>query len=317
MTQTSAPMAQTSAPKPGPGPSGRASAVVVRGLRKRYGGTTAVDGIDLTIESGTITALLGPNGAGKTSTVEILAGRRRRDGGDVSVLGSDPERANRAWRARIGVVPQRPLAAGEFTVRELIGQYAAYFPGPRDPDELIGAVGLTAQAGTRLRQLSGGQRRRADVAVGLIGRPELLFLDEPTTGFDPQARRQFWDLIARLAGGGTTILLTTHYLDEAAALASRVAVLAGGRIVADGTPEGLRQAGSGPGDAVATVTWDAPDGRRALRTATPAAVVADLAREAGREPPGLTVTRPSLEDAYLELIGAGRLAGASAEGDLR
>ncbi len=290
--------------------------MTVHGLRKKYGGTTAVDGIDLTIPAGEIVALLGPNGAGKTSTVEILAGRRRRDGGEVRVLGSDPERADRAWRARIGIVPQTPLAAGEFTVRELVAQFGAYFPDPRDPDEVIAAVGLTGQAQTRLRRLSGGQRRRADVAVGLVGRPELLFLDEPTTGFDPQARRQFWDLIAGLARGGTTILLTTHYLDEAAALASRVAVLAGGRIVAEGTPEELRR-GSGDDGELATVGWDGPGGRRSLRTANPGAAVLELVRRAGGEPPGLTITRPSLEEVYLELIGSGQAVGATMEGDPR
>jgi ABC-2 type transport system ATP-binding protein len=291
------------------------AAVVVRGLRKQYGPKAAVGGVDLTIPAGQIVALLGPNGAGKTTTVEILAGRRRRDGGEVRVLGADPERAGRAWRARIGVVPQTPLAASEFTVREVVAQFAAYFPDPRDPDEVIEAVGLTGQAGRRLRRLSGGQRRRADVAVGLVGRPELLFLDEPTTGFDPQARRRFWDLIAGLAAGGTTILLTTHYLDEAAALASRVAVLAGGQIVADGTPEELRHAGTD--GVVATVSWDTPAGRRTVRTANPTAAVLDLADQDGAELPGLTVTRPSLEDVYLELIGAGRAAGAVEEGDQR
>jgi ABC-2 type transport system ATP-binding protein len=274
-------------------------AVSVRGLRKRYRGEPAVDGIDLDIERGEIFALLGPNGAGKTTTIEILEGHRRRDSGDVTVLGTDPSRADRGWRARIGIVPQTQIAAGELTVRETVSQFAAYFPDPRDPDEVIDAVGLTKQTRTRLRRLSGGQRRRVDVAVGIVGRPELLFLDEPTTGFDPQARRTFWQLIAGLADDGTTILLTTHYLDEAAALAARVGVIAGGRLVAIGTPADL-----GRVDAAATVSWQAPDGVRSVRTEAPTECVLALARDAGGEIPGLTVTRPSLEDRYLELIGA-------------
>ncbi len=276
-------------------------AVSVRGLRKQYRGTTAVDGIDLDIERGEIFALLGPNGAGKTTTIEILEGHRRRDAGEVSVLGSDPSEADRTWRARIGIVPQTQIAAGELSVREMVGHFASYFPDPRDTDEVIEAVGLSEQARTRLRRLSGGQRRRVDVAVGIVGRPELLFLDEPTTGFDPQARRRFWELISGLAGDGTTIVLTTHYLDEASALASRVGVLAGGRLVAIGTPAGLGSTGA---PAQATVSWQAPDGVRSVQTPVPTEYVLSLAERAGGEIPGLTVTRPSLEDRYLELIGA-------------
>ena len=273
-------------------------AVRVRGLRKQYRGATAIAGIDLDIKRGEIFALLGPNGAGKTTAIEILEGHRRRDAGDVSVLGSDPSKAGRAWRARIGVVPQTQTTTGELTVREMVSHFGAYFPDPRDPDEVIEEVGLGEQARTRLRRLSGGQLRRVDVAVGIVGRPELLFLDEPTTGFDPQARRRFWELIARLAEDGTTILLTTHYLDEAATLASRVGVLAGGRVAATGTPADL-----GRTDDTATVSWQAPDGIRSVRTPAPAGCVMQLAKEAGGEVPGLTVTRPSLEDRYLELIG--------------
>jgi ABC-2 type transport system ATP-binding protein len=274
-------------------------AIRVRGLRKRYRNAAAVAGIDLDIGRGEIFALLGPNGAGKTTTIEILEGHRRRDGGEVSVLGADPSRADRAWRARIGIVPQTQITAGELTVREIVSQFGAYFPDPRDPDEVIEAVGLSEQARTRLRRLSGGQLRRVDVAVGIVGRPELLFLDEPTTGFDPQARRAFWELIAGLADDGTTILLTTHYLDEAAALAGRVGVLAAGRVVAIGTPADL-----GRGDDAATVSWQAPGGIKSVRTEEPTDFVLNLARDAGGEIPGLTVTRPSLEDRYLELIGA-------------
>jgi ABC-2 type transport system ATP-binding protein len=288
-----------------PGP-----AVRVRGLRKTYQGKTAVDGIDLDIERGEVFALLGPNGAGKTTTVEILEGHRDRNGGDVSVLGVDPARANRAWRARIGIVPQSDLATGELTVREMVTQYSAFYPNSRDPDEVIAAAGLTPQAGTRLRRLSGGQRRRVDVAIGIVGRPELLFLDEPTTGFDPQARRQFWDLIAGLSHDGTTIVLTTHYLDEVQALAGRVAVLAAGRIVALGTPADLGRAD----DDEATVSWLSPDGAHSIRTSTPTQFVMSLAESADGEIDGLSVTRPSLEDRYLELIeAAGQPATRSAE----
>jgi ABC-2 type transport system ATP-binding protein len=278
-------------------------AVKVRGLRKQYQGKAAVDGIDLEIERGEVFALLGPNGAGKTTTVEILEGHRRRDGGDVSVLGIDPSSADRAWRARIGIVPQSDSATGELTVREMVSQYSAFFPRPREVDEVIAAVGLTEQAGKRLRRLSGGQRRRVDVAIGIVGRPELLFLDEPTTGFDPQARRQFWELIADLSRDGTTILLTTHYLDEAEALASRVAVLAGGRIVALGPPAELGRSAD-----EATVSWQAPDGMKSVQTSKPTQCVIQLARSNDGEVPGLQVTRPSLEDRYLELIAAAEQA---------
>jgi len=278
-----------------------APAVRVRGLRKQYQGKAAVDGVDLDIEPGEVFALLGPNGAGKTTTVEILEGQRRRSGGEVTVLGQDPAHADRAWRARVGIVPQSDLAAGELTVREIVTEFSAFYPSPRDPDEVIAAVGLTEKAGARLRRLSGGQRRRVDVAIGIIGRPELLFLDEPTTGFDPQARRQFWELIGGLSHDGTTILLTTHYLEEAEALANRVAVLAGGRIVALGPPADL----GGP-DQSATVSWLTPEGTRSVRTDTPTRFVTELARAAGGEIAGLAVTRPSLEDRYLQLIGAGR-----------
>jgi ABC-2 type transport system ATP-binding protein len=275
------------------------SAVSVRGLRKNYGAAAAVDGIDLDIAPGEVFALLGPNGAGKTTTVEILEGYRHRDDGTVAVLGEDPASADRRWRARIGIVLQ--FGGGlQLTVRELVRQFAGFYPRPRDPGEVIELVGLSGLEDRRAHQLSGGQRRRLDVALGIVGRPELLFLDEPTTGFDPEARRQFWDLIADLADGGTTILLTTHYLQEAEALADRVAVLAGGRIVALGAPGEL----GGRASLDAEVGWDTPDGRRTVLTATPARVVSDLAAELGGEVPGLTVARPSLEDVYLNLIGA-------------
>ena len=274
------------------------TAVRVSGLRKRYQDTTAIDGIDLEIGRGEVFALLGPNGAGKTTTVEILEGFRRRDSGTVQVLGEDPGRAGRAWRARIGIVLQLAAGQPELTVREMIAHFAAFYPRPRDPDEVIELVGLAGKATARIGTLSGGQARRVDVALGIIGRPELLFLDEPTTGFDPQARRQFWDLIRQLAADGVTILLTTHYLEEAAALAGRLAVLAAGRVVALGEPGAI-----GGADRPARIGWDTPDGRQSMETATPARAVCDLARRMDGEIPGLTVTRPTLEDTYLELIG--------------
>ena len=275
------------------------SAVRVRGLRKSYGGTAAVSGIDLEIAPGEVFALLGPNGAGKTTTVEILEGYRQRDGGEVSVLGTDPQHADRAWRARIGIVLQLAADAPELTVAEMVGHFAELLPDPRRPAEVIDMVGRTDRARSRIHALSGGQQRRLDVALGLIGGPELLFLDEPTTGFDPAARRAFWEVIRGLSGGGVTVLLTTHYLDEAAALADRVAVIRDGVIVAEGNPAEL----GGRAAAEAVVSWQDSDGTRSRRTAEPTRAVAELAARYGGEVPGLTVTRPSLEDVYLELIG--------------
>jgi len=277
------------------------TAIHVRGLRKSYGVTLAVDGIDLDISRGEVFALLGPNGAGKTTTVEILEGYRHRDGGTVAVLGQDPANADRNWRARIGIVLQL-TAEPELTVAEMVSMFAGFYPNPRDPGEVIELAGLDGLTARRGNQLSGGQRRRLDVALGIVGRPELLFLDEPTTGFDPEARRQFWELIGHLAAEGTTILLTTHYLPEAEALADRVAVLASGQVAALGAPATL----GGRVSQDAQVSWEAPDGRRTLQTATPTKVVAELSGQFGGEVPGLAVARPSLEDVYLELIGADR-----------
>jgi ABC-2 type transport system ATP-binding protein len=277
------------------------SAIRARGLRKRYGATLAIDGLDLDISRGEVFALLGPNGAGKTTTVEILEGYRHRDEGTVAVLGEDPAATGRDWRARIGIVLQL-TAEPELTVAEMVGQFASFYPRSRNPDDVIDLVGLRGLAARRGHQLSGGQRRRLDVALGIVGGPELLFLDEPTTGFDPEARRQFWDLIKNLAADGTTILLTTHYLQEAEALADRVAVMAGGRLVGLGEPATL----GGRERDEAEVSWETSAGRRAVQTATPAKVVAELAAQFDGEVPGLTVTRPSLEDVYLELIGARR-----------
>jgi ABC-2 type transport system ATP-binding protein len=276
--------------------------VSIRGLHKSYDDHVAVDDLDLDIAAGEVFALLGPNGAGKTTTVEILEGHRQRDRGTVAVLGQDPGRRPRAWRARVGIVLQSGGEGGELTVREMITHFARYYPHSRDPDEVIAAVGLADQAGTRLRRLSGGQRRRVDVALGIVGRPELLFLDEPTTGFDPAARRAFWELIDGLSGGGTTILLTTHYLDEAEALADRVGVLSAGRLVALGTPAEI----GGRSVAEATVAWRDGDELRREHTTAPTGLVTELAARYGGEVPGLTVTRPSLEDTYLELIGEQR-----------
>ncbi|HEX6343998.1 ABC transporter ATP-binding protein [Umezawaea sp.] len=273
------------------------SAIRVRGLRKAYRGAVAVDGIDLDVGSGEVFALLGPNGAGKSTTVEVLEGHRRRDGGEVLVLGQDPGRPSGAWRARIGIVLQSSKDAAELTVREAVAHFAGYYPDPRATDEVIDLVGLTGKAAARAGTLSGGQRRRLDVALGIVGRPELLFLDEPTTGFDPEARRRFWRLIRLLADEGTTILLTTHYLDEAEALADRVAVIARGRIVAEGAPTTL----GGRATAEATVRWLGSDGPQVRRTAEPALLIAELARHG--EPAELVVSRPTLEDVYLDLIG--------------
>ncbi|SCE93418.1 ABC transporter ATP-binding protein [Micromonospora chokoriensis] len=278
-------------------------AISVRGLRKAYGDNVAVAGVDLDVHRGEVFALLGPNGAGKTTTVEILEGYRRRDAGEVSVLGADPANPDASWRSRVGIVLQGTGEFDELTVAEVVRHFSGFYPGADDPDKVIERVGLAGKATARTHTLSGGQKRRLDVALGIIGRPELLFLDEPTTGFDPEARREFWDLIRDLAAAGTTIVLTTHYLDEAEALADRVGVIAGGRVVEVAAPNqlGNRQ------EALATVSWRTPDGAlESVQSATPTAVVADLAARHGGEVPGLTVTRPTLEDVYLTMIGHGR-----------
>src|SRR5580693_8988370 len=273
------------------------AAVTVRDLRKSYRDVTAVDGIDLDIGQGEVFALLGPNGAGKTTTVEILEGFRRRDGGTATVLGQDPARGGRAWRARIGIVLQLASTGPELTVLEMVRHFASFYPRSRESEEVIDLVGLAEKARSRISKLSGGQTRRLDVALGIVGRPELLFLDEPTTGFDPEARRQFWELIRALRGDGVTIVLTTHYLDEAEALADRIAVIAAGRIVASGDPRSL----GGRLTAAARVGWDPPGGRTIVETSTPTRLVAELAARFGGEIPGLTITRPTLEDIYLDL----------------
>ena len=281
--------------------------IEVRELRKQYGDFTAVDGVSFDIHTGETFALLGPNGAGKSTTIEILEGYRHRTGGEASVLGVDPAKGGLDWKARLGIVLQSSAEAANVTVREQLTQFARYYADPRDVDEVIEAVGLTSKAGTRIGKLSGGQRRRVDVALGVVGRPALLFLDEPTTGFDPEARRQFWDLIRSLKRDGTTILLTTHYLDEAAQLADRVAVIAAGRLVEIGAVDEI----GGAEARIPVVRWRDEHGLREERTETPAARVAALTAAAGGEPRDLEVIRPSLEDIYLGLVHAADAVAAS------
>ncbi|HEY5184904.1 MAG TPA: ABC transporter ATP-binding protein [Actinomycetes bacterium] len=274
-------------------------AILVSALHKAYGDTYAVDGVDLAIDPGECFALLGPNGAGKTTTVEILEGYRHADAGTVSVLGEDPSRPTPGWRARIGIVLQSAADLADLRVDEVVRHFSTYYPNPRDFDQVISAVGLTEKRRSKVTDLSGGQRRRLDVALGIIGRPELLFLDEPTTGFDPEARREFWDLIASLRVDGATILLTTHYLEEAEHLADRVAVIVDGRIAALGDPATL----GGRRTAEALVSWRDGEPREA-RTSAPTRFVQELAAQFGGEIPELAVRRPTLEDVYLKLVGA-------------
>jgi ABC-2 type transport system ATP-binding protein len=277
--------------------------ISISGLRMSYGATEAVRGIDLEVMPGEVFAFLGPNGAGKTSTVEILEGYRKRSGGEVSVLGVDPERGGREWRERIGIVLQSNRLDPYLTVRESLGLYAGYFRAPRPVEEVIALVGLEGKAEDRASKLSGGQQRRLDVGMALIGDPELLFLDEPTTGFDPSARRQFWDVIAGLRELGKTVFLTTHYMEEAQRLADRVTIIAAGEIVARGTPEDL-------GDRdhqAATIRYRAEGREIAVETTTLVKTLHELtgaALEKGEELEGLEVRRPSLEDVYLELTAA-------------
>jgi ABC-2 type transport system ATP-binding protein len=278
------------------------SLIEVKGLKKSYGDVQAVRGVDLSIAQGEIFSLLGPNGAGKTTTVEILEGFRTRDAGSVSVLGFDPQtrgHESRLWRNRIGIVLQSSSDAGDLTVIETIKHFSGYYSNPRDVDEVIHSVGLKEKEGALIRNLSGGQRRRLDVALGIIGNPELLFLDEPTTGFDPEARRAFWALIQQLRTDGTSILLTTHYLDEAEALADRVAVINNGVIIEVSTPAEL----GGRATSQATVQWRDGDAIKSERTDNPTALVSSLSSSFNGEVPELIVTRPSLEDIYLEMIG--------------
>ncbi|MDT0165357.1 ABC transporter ATP-binding protein [Actinotalea sp. AC32] len=294
-------------------------AVVARGLRKTYGDVVAVEEVDLTVEEGEVVALLGPNGAGKTTTVEMLEGHRTPDAGEVRVLGHDPRTGGRAFRERIGVVLQEAGFEELFTPRELVRLHAGYYPTPRAVDDVLALVGLEGKADARVRTLSGGQRRRLDLGLGIVGNPEMLFLDEPTTGFDPSARRRAWDLVDALRGLGATILLTTHYLDEAEHLADRLVVVDRGRVVATGTPEQLAAAAG----LATVVSFRLPGGTSSsdlpplgdavrvsgavveVRTRTATADVAALAAGAvarGGELEALTVARPTLEDVYLDLV---------------
>jgi ABC-2 type transport system ATP-binding protein len=258
--------------------------------------------VDLSVHQGEIFALLGPNGAGKSTTVEILEGFRSRDGGDVKVLDTDPAIGGlsaRQWRNRIGIVLQTSNDAGDLTVAESIKHFSHYYSNPRDAEEVIDAVGLHEKQGALVRTLSGGQRRRLDVALGIIGNPELLFLDEPTTGFDPKARRDFWALIRTLKSEGRTILLTTHYLDEAEALADRVAVINKGQIIEVSTPAEL----GGRATSLAHVSWRENGVVKEEKAPHPTALVAELSARFGGEVPELIVKRATLEDIYLEMIG--------------
>lgn len=308
--------------------TGAAPAIEIRGLRKDYGPIQAVAGIDLTVGFGEVFALLGPNGAGKTTTVEILEGHRQASDGHVRVLGHDPARGERRLRERMGIVLQSTGVDAYLSVTEAVRLYAGYYPRPRDVDEVIGLVGLAEQRNRRINRLSGGQRRRVDLAIALAGDPELLFLDEPTTGFDPSARRQAWEMVKGLVGLGKTIFLTTHFMDEAQVLADRVAIIAQGRIVAEGAPDMLGDRQAAP----SRITFSLPPGSeladrfgaeltaegylletqtatRTLHELTDWAISADL------ELQGLAVSRPSLEDVYLELTGARQDGSDAAQDD--
>lgn len=279
------------------------SVIEVSELRKSYGALAVVKGISLSIKKGEIFAILGPNGAGKTTTVEILEGFRSADSGSVQVLDTDPAikgSAGLLWRDRIGIVLQSTQDTAELTVREAITHFASYYSNPRAVEDVIDLVGLREKADDRARTLSGGQRRRLDVGLGIIGRPEVLFLDEPTTGFDPEARRAFWILIKQLRDEGTTILLTTHYLDEAESLADRVAVMNHGEILEISTPALL----GGRANAQAMVSWSEGGMSKREATDSPTAFVNELSQRLGGEVPDLSIHRPSLEDIYLTMIGA-------------
>jgi ABC-2 type transport system ATP-binding protein len=286
-------------------------AIEVSGLRKSYGNLEAVRGVDFEIEEGEVFGLLGPNGAGKTTTVEILEGYRKRDAGEVRVLGHDPERPGRDFRERIGVVLQQSELWPNLTVREIHRIFAGYYSAPRDVDEVVALVGLQEKANARVKSLSGGQKRRLDLGIALVGDPQLVFLDEPTTGFDPAARRAAWEMIRSLRSLGKTVLLTTHYLDEAEQLADRVAVLREGRIVRIGTPAELTTT-----TLQAEIRYRQNGEAVVVQTDEPTRVLAELTAAAvarGEELDGLQVRRPSLEDVYLALTAEEE---AEAEGEV-
>ena len=277
-------------------------AIEVKGLVKKYPNKTAVAGIDLEVRTGEIFALLGPNGAGKTTTVEILEGYRDRDSGTVQVLDEDPGNLGKRapkWRNKIGIVLQSTKDAEDLSVEEVLFNFANYYENPRDPAKVIVEVGLEEKRKARINTLSGGQRRRLDVALGIIGNPQILFLDEPTTGFDPEARRIFWDLIRKLRDEGSTILLTTHYLDEAEALADRVAVIADGRIIEVASPHDL----GGRKEAQTEVIWIENGLEKRVETDSPTELVKNLSEKFAGEIPGLQIKRPTLEDIYLKMVG--------------
>jgi ABC-2 type transport system ATP-binding protein len=275
------------------------SVVEVEDLTKTYrGGFQALKGVSFDIRRGETFALLGPNGAGKSTTIEILEGYRDRSGGEVRVLNVDPRQGDLRWRSRLGIVLQSTGEAPSASVKELLSHFASFYPRARSVDDVIEAVGLSEKAKTPVRKLSGGQRRRVDVALGIIGSPELLFLDEPTTGFDPEARRVFWELIRGLQREGTTILLTTHYLDEAAELSERAAIVVGGKLASLGPVGEL----GGAEARIPIVRWREGGQLREQRTDQPGRVVADLCAALGGEPEALEIVRPSLEDVYLSFV---------------
>ena len=299
-------------------------AVHVSGVRKSYGALEALKGVDLEVRTGEVFSLLGPNGAGKTTLVEILEGYRKRSGGEATVLGSDPGKGDAAWKAKIGIVLQNTAVFDSLTVDELVRHFAGFYPAPLDRGRVIDLVGLSEKRHARCAKLSGGQKRRVDLALGLIGDPQLIFLAEPTTGLDPEGRRQLWDVVRNFTALGKTVMLTTHYLDEAEALSDRVGVIIAGELVATGSPDEI----GGRNRAVATVRFETVgrlagdslpqldgevtrgEGHISVRTEAPTAVVAALAAWAAAaglaELPGLTVSRPTLEDTYLAMVQADR-----------
>jgi ABC-2 type transport system ATP-binding protein len=290
--------------EPAPISSPAVSAIAVSGLRKSYGQREVLHGLSFTVETGEVFALLGPNGAGKTTTVEILEGYRRRDDGDVRVLGEDPERGGRSFKSRIGIVLQSSAVYYLLSVREIVELFAGYYPKPRPADGVIELVGLAEKREARVRTLSGGQLRRLDLALALVGDPELVFLDEPTTGFDPAARRQAWETIRDLRSLGKSILLTTHYMEEAQRLADRVAILRDGEIVGTGSPQELLSA-----HAAVEIRYRRNGSEVVVTTEEPTRVLHELTAQAladGIELDGLEVHRRSLEDVYLELTSEER-----------